>query len=226
MSAVGVTGSKDFIKRAFRARKVLGGAMRQNGVVAAMGLYGIDKVRCTCRICWIQILVTGSLCGPSLEYCSRRIYTRTLALGLCACVSLSLFSHCPPRELCTRRYAFAEMKSSTHLRFTNVRSHMHVQFSGDNLRKDHANMKRLAEGLATLPGVAHVDLAAVESNILYFDVAEPHDGASVKAALKERDIIISGAKGSRNIRIVTHHQVGADDIDRVLAAFKEVLVKA
>ena len=87
-------------------------------------------------------------------------------------------------------------------------------------------MKRLAEGLAILPGVAHVDLAACESNILYFDVAEPHDGASVKAALKARDIIISASKGSRNIRIVTHHQVSADDVDRVLAAFREVLVKA
>ena len=135
-------GSREFIQRAFRARKVLGGAMRQNGVIAAMGLYGIEK------------------------------------------------------------------------------------FSGETLRKDHANMKRLAEGLAVLPGVAHVDLNACESNILYFDVAAPHDGASVKAALKERDIVISGKKGSRTIRIVTHHQVCSDDIERVLSAFKAVLVKA
>lgn len=36
-----LVGSKEFIKQAYRNRKVLGGAMRQNGVIAAMALYGI-----------------------------------------------------------------------------------------------------------------------------------------------------------------------------------------
>lgn len=36
-------GSSEFIKRARRGRKVLGGSMRQNGVIAAMGLYAIQK---------------------------------------------------------------------------------------------------------------------------------------------------------------------------------------
>ena len=37
-----LAGSKDFIKAAHRARKMLGGAMRQAGVIAAAGLYALE----------------------------------------------------------------------------------------------------------------------------------------------------------------------------------------
>jgi threonine aldolase len=37
-----LVGSKDFIKAAHRARKMLGGAMRQAGVIAAAGLYALE----------------------------------------------------------------------------------------------------------------------------------------------------------------------------------------
>ena len=36
-------GSRDFIARAKRARKILGGAMRQVGVLAACGLYALEN---------------------------------------------------------------------------------------------------------------------------------------------------------------------------------------
>lgn len=36
-------GDEDFIKRARRARKILGGAMRQSGVIAAAGLYALEN---------------------------------------------------------------------------------------------------------------------------------------------------------------------------------------
>jgi threonine aldolase len=38
-----LVGHKDFIARARRARKILGGAMRQAGVIAAAGLYAVDN---------------------------------------------------------------------------------------------------------------------------------------------------------------------------------------
>ncbi|VVC40106.1 Hypothetical protein CINCED_3A012779 [Cinara cedri] len=37
-----LTGNKSFIEKARRARKVLGGSMRQSGIVAAAGLYALD----------------------------------------------------------------------------------------------------------------------------------------------------------------------------------------
>lgn len=39
-----VCGSKDFVARAYRARKRLGGAMRQAGVIAAAGIVAIEKM--------------------------------------------------------------------------------------------------------------------------------------------------------------------------------------
>ncbi len=36
-------GSEDFIRRARRARKILGGAMRQSGLIAAAGLYALEN---------------------------------------------------------------------------------------------------------------------------------------------------------------------------------------
>jgi threonine aldolase len=38
-----LVGAKDFISRARRARKILGGAMRQVGVLAAAGLYALEN---------------------------------------------------------------------------------------------------------------------------------------------------------------------------------------
>ena len=38
-----LVGEKDFIGRAKRARKILGGAMRQAGVIAAAGLYALEN---------------------------------------------------------------------------------------------------------------------------------------------------------------------------------------
>ena len=36
-------GSAEFIKKAIRARKILGGAMRQAGIIAAAGLYALEN---------------------------------------------------------------------------------------------------------------------------------------------------------------------------------------
>jgi threonine aldolase len=36
-------GSRDFIQKAKRARKILGGGMRQAGVIAAAGLYALEN---------------------------------------------------------------------------------------------------------------------------------------------------------------------------------------
>lgn len=39
-----ITGDKDFISRCLRLRKVLGGGMRQAGVLAAAGIYALDNI--------------------------------------------------------------------------------------------------------------------------------------------------------------------------------------
>ena len=126
-----VVGDRAFINRARRARKVLGGALRQAGVLAA----------------------------PAL-----------LAL----------------REM------------------------------ANHLPQDHANARALAVGLNRLPGFA-VDLDAVESNMVYADLAEPV-AAEVVRALERRGILI-GSIDERQVRAATHHQVSPEHLARALAAF-------
>jgi len=89
----------------------------------------------------------------------------------------------------------------------------------DRLAEDHANAKRLAEGIAEVWPSA-VDPAQVETNIVYLDTAD-REAASVAASLEERGIRV-GAMGARRIRCVTHRDVDAAGIERAIEAFRAV----
>ena len=82
----------------------------------------------------------------------------------------------------------------------------------ERLAEDHANARALAEGLAELDGVA-IDPATVETNLVYFEVA---DGARLIEALAAEGIEMS-CFGDR-VRAVTHLDVDRDDIERALRA--------
>src|SRR5882724_11176090 len=89
------------------------------------------------------------------------------------------------------------------------------------LADDHANARRLAEGLAALPGV-RLDPATVETNIVFFDVGGPLDAPAVVEQLLARGVRM-GAMGARTIRAVTHLDVSAEQIERALEAARAVL---
>jgi threonine aldolase len=128
-----LAGSAAFIEEAWRWKQMLGGAMRQSGIVAAAGLHALDH---------------------------------------------------------------------------------HVE----RLADDHARARRLAEGLAALPGVT-IDPATVETNIVIFDVP---DAPAFCAALAERDVAMSHF-GPTRVRAVTHLDVDDAGIDRALAAAAQAL---
>ena len=94
--------------------------------------------------------------------------------------------------------------------------HHHVK----RLAEDHANARRLAEGLAALPGVS-LDPATVETNLVFFDVTGAIDAPKAVAGLLARGIRM-GALGPRTIRAVTHLDVSAADVDKTLAAAREI----
>lgn len=131
-------GSKEFIAGAFRARKQLGGAMRQVGVLAAAGIVALERMV-------------------------------------------------------------------------------------DRLAEDHANARRLAEGLADTSGFS-VDLDRVRTNMVYFDLApEVRIGAEeVESRLAKRGVLLC-AVGPRRFRAVTHAWVAPEEIDRALLEFRTVL---
>jgi len=130
-----IVGSREFIARARRMRKLLGGGMRQVGILAAAGLIALDKMV-------------------------------------------------------------------------------------DRLAEDHVNARRLAEGLHGLPGI-RVDLSRVQTNIVIFHVDRPGGVAELVEGCRARKVRVH-ASGPTSIRCVTHKDVDAEDIDRALAAIREI----
>ena len=123
-----LVGSKAFIGRAHRVRKMLGGGMRQAGVLAAAALHALDH---------------------------------------------------------------------------------HI----DRLAEDHANARRLAEGLQGLPGVT---VTPPQSNILFVDLA-PEKAEGVVGRLREAGVLCTGLY---RLRFVTHLDVTTADIDRAIAVIR------
>ena len=128
-----LAGSAAFIDEAWRWKQMLGGAMRQSGIVAAAGLHALDH---------------------------------------------------------------------------------HV----DRLAEDHARARRLAEGLAQLPGV-ELDAATVDTNIVIFAVP---DSSAFCSALADDDVAMSRF-GPTRVRAVTHLDVDDAGIERALAAAARAL---
>ena len=124
-------GSAAFIARAHRIRKMVGGGMRQVGVLAAAGLHALDH---------------------------------------------------------------------------------HVL----RLADDHALARRLAAGLAALPGIT---VTAPQSNIVFAQVADGR-GPALLAHLQSRGVLATGLIG---LRMVTHLDVDTAGIDRAIAAAGEFL---
>ena len=92
----------------------------------------------------------------------------------------------------------------------------------ERLREDHANAKRLAEGLAGLDGV-RLEPSLVETNIVFFDLDPTAPTArSVAARLIEQGVRI-GAMGEHRMRAVTHLDIDDAAIDRALGAMAEAL---
>jgi threonine aldolase len=84
------------------------------------------------------------------------------------------------------------------------------------LADDHANARRIAEGLRGLQGVS---VAPPQSNIVFIDLAadKPND---VVARLRESGVL---ATGLYKLRLVTHLDVSADDIERAIPVLRRTL---
>ncbi|WP_375743357.1 low-specificity L-threonine aldolase [Corallococcus interemptor] len=87
----------------------------------------------------------------------------------------------------------------------------------ERLAEDHANARRLAEGLAQVPGVK-VDLSRVETNMVFADLVRP---AAEASALLLKQGVLANPTGPHSIRLVCHLDVSAADIDDALARIRQ-----
>ena len=93
----------------------------------------------------------------------------------------------------------------------------------ERLAEDHARARRLAEGLARLPGVA-LDSGTPRTNMVYFNLTDdcPFDGAQLAARLARQGVRVHPS-GARRFRLVLHHDVDDEGLERALAAFGAAL---
>ena len=97
------------------------------------------------------------------------------------------------------------------------------------LGEDHERARRLAEGLAALPGVT-LDPRRVRTNIVVLRldddrVAGPRTlppSQRFVGAMRERGVLC-GAFGTSDIRMVTHYEIGDADVDTALAAARQAM---
>ena len=84
------------------------------------------------------------------------------------------------------------------------------------LAEDHAHAQRLAQGLQGLRGVT---VARPQTNMVFVDLA-PERAAGVAERLRARGLWVIGAA---RLRLVTHLDLHADDIEHAILALRETL---
>ena len=94
----------------------------------------------------------------------------------------------------------------------------------DRLAEDHANARRLADGISRIEGLA-IDVARVQTNITFFDLVDERiTEADVIAGLREQGILLHHA-GPRRFRMVVHYGIGKAEIEQAVAALESVTRK-
>lgn len=86
---------------------------------------------------------------------------------------------------------------------------------------DHARARRLAEGLAEIPGLA-IDAARVETNIVIVDVEARVSVAELCRRAAEQGVMIAPV-GPRAVRAVTHLDVSDAGIERAIAVLRDAM---
>ena len=91
----------------------------------------------------------------------------------------------------------------------------------ERLAEDHINARALGDGIAEIPGLS-IDLETVQTNMVFFGLGrEDMTQQDLVDALGERGVKILVLGG--RLRAVTHYGIGAEDIQVVLGALREVM---
>lgn len=93
----------------------------------------------------------------------------------------------------------------------------------ERLAEDHANAKRLAQGLAEIPGLK-LNMSEVETNMVFFDLEPglPMNAAQFCEKLKGEGVLMLGT-APRRVRAVVHLDVSREGIDRAVERVASVL---
>ncbi|HSV86487.1 MAG TPA: low-specificity L-threonine aldolase [Levilinea sp.] len=149
--------------------------------------------------------------------------TFCLSKGLCAPVGSVL---CGPAEFIGRARRIRKqlgggMRQAGILAAAGIVALEHMV---DRLVEDHRRARKLAEGLAGIPGI-HPDTLAPPTNMVYATLEDevPLDGVEVIRQMNALGVAVD-LDGERRFRMVTHYWVDDEGIDCVLQVFRQILV--
>jgi len=94
-----------------------------------------------------------------------------------------------------------------------------LEHNVERLAEDHANARRLAQGLAELPGLS---VTEPDTNIVFVDV-DASVGPSFAAHLAQHGIGVVSMYGATRQRWVTHLDVDTSAVDYALSVASEAL---
>ncbi|MBN2541366.1 low-specificity L-threonine aldolase [bacterium] len=97
-----------------------------------------------------------------------------------------------------------------------------VEEMPQRLHEDHFNARKLAEGIAGIPGLA-TELDRIKTNIIYFDITtDKLTPDELVNRLGDRGVKLLST-GPKRFRAVTHYGITEEDIDIALVALREVM---
>ncbi len=92
----------------------------------------------------------------------------------------------------------------------------------ERLAEDHANARRLAEGLAEVPGLS-VDLDTVQTNMVMFYPTDPRWTTETLSAALTAEGVLTSYLGRTKIRAVTHYGIERGDVEEALVRIARVV---
>ena len=147
--------------------------------------------------------------------------TFCLSKGLCAPVGSLLCGDAPfiAEARRSRKVVGGGMRQAGILAAAGI---VALEQIAPRLAEDHVRARRLAEGLAEIPGV---EVGPVATNILYFWLADEVSKTpeEVVTALAERGVRVLGRIDGR-FRAVTHYWITDEDVERTVQALREVVL--
>jgi threonine aldolase len=140
-------------------------------------------------------------------------FTKGLGAGVGACMAAS-------EDLIEQSWRYKQMWGGSFRQAGSIAAACLYALDNnvERLAEDHANARRLAEGLAEIPGV-EIDPASVETNIVIFGVPDPRGLIAALAG----EVELSTADGGRRVRAVTHMDVNQADIEAALTKIAAAL---
>ncbi|KAI5011467.1 hypothetical protein ZWY2020_013604 [Hordeum vulgare] len=95
----------------------------------------------------------------------------------------------------------------------------------DNVGKladDHRKAKVLADGLKKIKQFT-VDLTSVETNMVFFDIADPRITSDKLCQLLERRNVLAMPGTSKSVRLVIHYQISDSDVQYTLTCIEKAV---